>query len=150
MIEPEAIYTGQWQEEVCTHGSEMPISVYASSIRYLVPPTPSAATQLDSQLATYVFPVRDPPYSPISQSNSKNMSEDQVTLRPVVAQSPVTEALKEEHDAVPEPIICPAFNDPTANVVLKSSDGVIFYVEDYYLKANRYVHVHVAKQLNGT
>lgn len=78
------------------------------------------------------------------------MSEDQVTLRPVVAQSPVTEALKEEHDAVPEPIICPAFNDPTANVVLKSSDGVIFYVEDYYLKANRYVHVHVAKQLKGT
>lgn len=33
MIEPEAIYTRQWQEEVCTHGSEMPISVYASLIR---------------------------------------------------------------------------------------------------------------------
>jgi hypothetical protein len=39
----------------------------------------------------------------------------------------------------PQLSICSAFSDSRANVVLKSADNVIFYVEDYYLKANRYV-----------
>lgn len=31
------------------------------------------------------------------------------------------------------------FNDPTANVVFKTSDNVLFRVDDFFLKANRYV-----------
>lgn len=30
-----------------------------------------------------------------------------------------------------------SFNDPTANVVFKTSDNVLFKVHDYHLKANR-------------
>lgn len=31
----------------------------------------------------------------------------------------------------------PGFNDPSANIVLKSSDGWLFRVHDFYLKVNR-------------
>jgi hypothetical protein len=29
------------------------------------------------------------------------------------------------------------FNDPSANIILKSSDGVLFRAHDFYLKASR-------------
>jgi hypothetical protein len=35
------------------------------------------------------------------------------------------------------PTISEAFNSPAGNVFFKSSDNVIFRVEDFYLKANR-------------
>lgn len=54
------------------------------------------------------------------------MDEDIVKVEEGVEDSPPTKTR-----------ICPAFNDTSANVVLQSSDGVIFYLEDYYLKANR-------------
>jgi hypothetical protein len=33
--------------------------------------------------------------------------------------------------------VCEAFSSPSGNVVFKSSDDVLFRVEDFYLKANR-------------
>lgn len=35
------------------------------------------------------------------------------------------------------PTICEAFNSPAGNIFFKSSDDVVFRVEDFYLKANR-------------
>jgi hypothetical protein len=35
------------------------------------------------------------------------------------------------------PTMCEAFSSPNGNVAFKSSDDVVFRVEDYYLKANR-------------
>lgn len=35
------------------------------------------------------------------------------------------------------PMICKAFSSPKADVFVKTSDGVIFYVEGIYLKASR-------------
>lgn len=37
----------------------------------------------------------------------------------------------------PKPTFSTTFNDPCANVVFKTSDNVIFRVEDFYLKAAR-------------
>lgn len=39
----------------------------------------------------------------------------------------------------PEVRVCEAFSSPSGNVIFKSSDDVIFRVEDYYLKATRLV-----------
>lgn len=36
------------------------------------------------------------------------------------------------------PTMSEAFSSPTGNIVFKSSDDVVFRVEDFYLKANRY------------
>lgn len=37
----------------------------------------------------------------------------------------------------PETRLCEAFSNPAGNVIFKSSDDVLFRVEDFYLKANR-------------
>jgi hypothetical protein len=36
-----------------------------------------------------------------------------------------------------EPVLDPDFSDPSADVVLKSSDDVLFRVASYHLKSNR-------------
>ncbi|KAJ9113916.1 hypothetical protein QFC19_000110 [Naganishia cerealis] len=46
-----------------------------------------------------------------------------------------TAATEEEEE---NPIkVSQIFNDPTSNVVFKTSDNVLFRVDDFYLKANR-------------
>lgn len=42
-----------------------------------------------------------------------------------------------EHPKVPETRVCEAFNNPAGNIVFKSSDNVIFRMEDFFLKATR-------------
>jgi hypothetical protein len=43
-----------------------------------------------------------------------------------------------DHDAGGEKHLFDSeFNDPSANIVLKSSDGVLFRADDFYLKASR-------------
>lgn len=39
--------------------------------------------------------------------------------------------------SITTPRFCKAFSDPLGNVVFKTSDHVIFRVEDFYLKATR-------------
>lgn len=50
-----------------------------------------------------------------------------------------TQVIFETPSSSPEPEtrICHDFNDQVAKVILKSSDNMIFFVHDYYLKANR-------------
>jgi hypothetical protein len=41
------------------------------------------------------------------------------------------------------------FNDPTANVVFKTSDNVLFRVDDFFLKANRRSAVYIYERCRG-
>jgi hypothetical protein len=41
----------------------------------------------------------------------------------------------------------PDFNDPTANIIVKSQDGMSFRIHDFYLKAGRYVGVIISDDL---
>jgi hypothetical protein len=52
--------------------------------------------------------------------------------------SEATDGAKDNKDTN-VPTICEAFSSPAGNVFFKSPDNVIFRVEDFYLKANRYV-----------
>jgi hypothetical protein len=79
--------------------------------------------------------------SVMSQANQDNRSATEVNTAEAVPMDEDTFKVEEEvkHTTVPEPRVCPAFSDTSANVVFKSSDGVIFYVDDYHLKSNRWV-----------
>jgi hypothetical protein len=52
------------------------------------------------------------------------------------ASSEVSEGSKEDKGAK-IPTISETFSSPAGNIFFKSSDDVVFRVEDFYLKANR-------------
>jgi hypothetical protein len=51
--------------------------------------------------------------------------------------SDTSESFEESKDSLGTPTICETFSSAAGNVFFKSSDQVIFRVEDFYLKANR-------------
>lgn len=90
-------------------------------------------THLTTQLQYHFFehtPLHQPDNSIIG---SLNTSMDETAATPHSAMSGESTG----DNNAPEIRVCEDFSNPAGNIVVKSSDNVIFRVEDFYLKANR-------------
>jgi hypothetical protein len=69
---------------------------------------------------------------PLSSARSVPDSDNEMDVDTHLNNKSSTDAEK-----VPEPVLDPDFNDTSADVVLKSSDNVLFRVASHHLKSNR-------------